>query len=396
MHIRHRPIDEIQEDDLKELIQYKDSETKCIDYKRELPKNDRKGTIDLLSDVSSFANASGGHLVYGMSEKNGIPEKLYPLAVSDPDAIIQQLEQKIRDGIAPRIQNIEIGEVRLSPSGSSIVIKIPKSMGAPHRVTFGGHDKFYSRDSRSKYPLDVYNLRSAFILSESIADKVRTFRMQRIEMILDESNTPVPLTSGARLVLHLVPLDAFDLAHSTNIKEVVSNRELLEPMGFGDSNSMHNFDGYLLHRPGRSDDEEGSFYLSRAYSQYFRNGIIESIRVLKETKEMTIIGKDIESWITESLPNYLELLKKVGISPPVLIMVSLLNARGYKIGIVMGFNHVMTSSNSLPPQGIVQEKLLFPEIMVQDYEDNIATYLHSIFQTMWNAGGWAKSPHRDT
>jgi len=85
VHIRHRPIDEIEEDDLKELIQYKDPETKYIDYKRELPKNKRKDTIDLLSDVSSFANTSGGHLIYGIEEARGVPVKPAPMNLDDPD-----------------------------------------------------------------------------------------------------------------------------------------------------------------------------------------------------------------------------------------------------------------------------------------------------------------------
>jgi predicted HTH transcriptional regulator len=72
MHIRHRKIDEIEEGDLQEIIQHKDSESKIIDYKRELPKDNPEGKKEFLYDVSSFANTSGGHLIYGMDEEKGI------------------------------------------------------------------------------------------------------------------------------------------------------------------------------------------------------------------------------------------------------------------------------------------------------------------------------------
>ena len=394
MHIRHRPIDEIREEDLLELVQYADSETKKIDYKRELPKNDREGTVELLSDVSSFANASGGHLIYGLIEDKGIPIEPAPISLDDPDKTIQRLENKIRDGIKPRIQNVEIGEVRFSPSGFAIVIRIPRSWNAPHRVTFGGHDKFYSRNSRGKYPLNVHELRTAFVLAESITDKVRSFRNNRVAAIL-ESKAPMNLGDGVKLVLHLAPLDAFALAYNTDIKVVASKKKLLEPMGLGGSTSMYNLEGYLLWRlEGYTASGE---YVASAYTQYFRNGCIESVRVMRDLDEDTIQGRDIEQWIQESLPSYLELLKNVGINPPILIMVSLIRVYGYKIGVVLGHRSVITShsTDSLPFQGITKHKLLIPEVMLQDYEDNIATLLHPVFETIWNAGGWPKSPLRD-
>lgn len=56
---------------------------------------------------------------------------------------------------------------------------------------------------------------------------------------------------------------------------------------------------------------------------------------MKDIDEATIRGEDFEGWIQEYIPTYLELLKNIGISPPILIMVSLLKARGNKIGAVL-------------------------------------------------------------
>jgi hypothetical protein len=402
VHIRHRPIDEIKEEDLRELISQKDSESKYIDYKRELPKDLEKksGTEEFLSDVTSFANAAAGHLIYGMDEDKGNPIDIVPLMLDNPDQTILRLQQKIGDGIKPRIHGVEIGEVKLSSPGCVLVIRIPRSMDAPHGVTSKVHGKFYSRDSRGKIPLDVYDLRKAFILSESIADRVRNFRTTRIEEI-SQYNTPVPLIHGAKLVVHVVPMDAFALAHSIDIQEIVNHKELLMPVGESRFNPLHNFDGYLVWSVGiHDDDEERPFHLSRAYTQIFRNGCIESIRVMRGVNEenpKTISGKDIERWIQEAIPSYLEILQKIRTAPPILIMVSLVEVKGYNIGATTGPLDVITSeyTTSFPPQGILRNNLLAPEVKVEDYEVNISTLLHSTFTTIWNASGWSKSPSRD-
>ncbi len=398
MHIRHRKIDEIEEGDLLELIQHKDSESKIIDYKRELPKDKPEAKKEFLYDVSSFANTSGGHLIYGIVEEKGIPTKIVGIALDDPDEKIRELQGRVRDGIDPRIPKVDFGVVQVE-SGSVLVIRIGKSYSAPHRVTLGGSGKFYGRHSRDKYPMNVHDLRSAFILSETLGEKVRNFRTERIKMIQGE-NSPVPLVHGAKLVLHLLPLDAFAIAHTTDIQDAISNKELLEPMGLGGSNGIHNFNGYLLHRPGQNKGDEyvdlsdAGFYLSQAYSQYFRNGCIESVKVMRLKEDSIIDGGELEGWIRESLPRYLELTRKISTSPPILVMVSLLNVKGCKIATYVGRGIPITleTTPSVPPQGIVQENLLLPEIMLEDYEDNIATHLYSIFNIIWNAGGWSKSP----
>jgi predicted HTH transcriptional regulator len=56
---------------------------------------------EFLADASSFANADGGHLIYGMKEQSGVAIELCGLDV-DGDAVISALESRIRDGISPR------------------------------------------------------------------------------------------------------------------------------------------------------------------------------------------------------------------------------------------------------------------------------------------------------
>jgi predicted HTH transcriptional regulator len=169
-------IDDIKEDDLQALIDNSVSERKTIEYKQSLPKDSDSDKKEFLADVSSLANASGGDIIFGMVEdkKTGTPKSLDGLSIENPDQEILRLDNIIRDGIEPRIPSVTISPpINLSNSEVALVIRIPKSWSSPHRVTFKGHDKFYSRSSNGKYALDVGELRIAFNLSETITERIR-------------------------------------------------------------------------------------------------------------------------------------------------------------------------------------------------------------------------------
>ena len=61
-------IDQIIENDLKALIDNSVLEGKTIEYKQSLPSNSDSDKKEFLADISSFANASGGDLIYGIIE----------------------------------------------------------------------------------------------------------------------------------------------------------------------------------------------------------------------------------------------------------------------------------------------------------------------------------------
>ena len=56
----------IIEADIRTLLDAQIPEGKLLDYKRELPGSKDADKKEFLFVGSSFANASGGHLVYGM------------------------------------------------------------------------------------------------------------------------------------------------------------------------------------------------------------------------------------------------------------------------------------------------------------------------------------------
>ncbi|HBQ28163.1 MAG TPA: ATP-binding protein, partial [Desulfotomaculum sp.] len=124
-----KSLDAISEEDLQAMIDNSVLEGKTIEYKQSLPGNSDTDKKEFLADVSSFANASGGDLIYGIVEGSdtGFPVRLEGLAIENVDQEIIRRDSMIRDGIEPRIPGIGIKAVNLSDSKVALVIRIPKS-----------------------------------------------------------------------------------------------------------------------------------------------------------------------------------------------------------------------------------------------------------------------------
>ncbi len=69
-------IENIDKNDLLSLIDNVVLERKTLDYKEKFSGNGESHRKEFLKDVTSFANSSGGDIIYGIKEDNGIPIQL--------------------------------------------------------------------------------------------------------------------------------------------------------------------------------------------------------------------------------------------------------------------------------------------------------------------------------
>ena len=209
-----KPIPAITKADIDALIENAVREDRTLDYKETLPGRSDGEKYEFLADISSFANASGGDILYGVREKreqgkpSGVPEGAIGLSGIVPDAEILRLQSIIRDGIAPRIANVQIIAVPGFTNDPVLLVRIPKSWASPHIIS-KRDSRFYSRTSAGKYPLDVAEIRSVFALSESLPDKIRRFRDDRVATIVADE-TPVKFSGASRVLLHLLPIAALE------------------------------------------------------------------------------------------------------------------------------------------------------------------------------------------
>jgi len=378
-----KDIEEITEEVLQALKDNKVSERKTIEYKRSLPSNSEHDKKEFLADVSSFANASGGDLiyVYGIIEdrRTGTPKSLEGLTIENTDEAILRLESMIRDGIAPRIAGVASKSISLTNSKVAIVIRIPRSWSSPHRVKYGGHDKFYSRSSNGKYPLDVAELRIAFNLSETITERIRNFRLDRISKIY-ANETPVPFYDNPKIVLHLIPIISFNPAQSYDIDKIASHHEQMSPINCRGWNHRYNLDGFLTYSGGQ---EEKSY----SYAQLFRNGIIEAVEgwlLRARSERLSIPSITFEKELIKSLADYISILKILDVEPPIFIFLTLLGVKGYSMGIntwKYDIDEVHT---------IDRDILQLPEVIVESYDVKAETKLKTCFDSIWNACGFPR------
>ncbi len=130
----NKPIDQITEADLQQLISYCVAEAQTIEYKKELKVDNEKDKAEFRKDISSLANASGGHLIAGMAEANGVPIELCGMDIPNPNGFKLQLEALLQNKITPRIPGVSMEMLPLSNGNSAVIIHIPQSFAKPHQI----------------------------------------------------------------------------------------------------------------------------------------------------------------------------------------------------------------------------------------------------------------------
>jgi hypothetical protein len=244
MPFGHKPASEITAADLQALVETKSSEGKEIDFKLTLPGKADSDRREFLYYISSFANTIGGYLVFGIEEKAGVATALVGLEKINPDDQIRRLEEMARDGIRPPIPGIQTAAINLESGRLIIVMRIPKSWSPPHQVTLQKAFRFYSRDTNGKYQLDVDELRTIFIESEQITEKLRQFRTNRLSKIIAD-DVPAILPSNSRMIIHLLPLAAFATLVTVDLRELPNDLRNFVGLIGGFHNSRFNIDGLL-------------------------------------------------------------------------------------------------------------------------------------------------------
>ncbi|HUO44672.1 MAG TPA: ATP-binding protein [Burkholderiales bacterium] len=230
--------EEITLDDLFRLRENGVAEGKTIEYKRELPGANDGGNVKILRSITSFANTGDGDLLYGVETVDGAPTNFPGISIESQDLLRQRIDNLCRDGVQERLPHPYTGFIPLDNGNAVLLIRVRKSLMAPHRVTSGGHSQFYGRNGSGSYPLDVPELRTAFSLGETLAQRIRSFRAERI-LAVANAETPIPLNPGCKLIVHLIPAPLFSNQSQVDIKEVISSRRLPIPIGMANYNDFN-------------------------------------------------------------------------------------------------------------------------------------------------------------
>ncbi len=363
--------------DIQRLISEGVGESKTLEYKQELPGNGDGGQVKILRSISSLANTAGGDLLYGVAAVDGIPTGLPGISIGSQDETLLRLENLCRDGLSPRLPHIEFRVVLLGDDCAVLVVRVRRSWSAPHRVIAGNHSHFYGRNSAGSYSLDVGELRSAFNLSESVAERIRAFRVGRM-LAINDGETPVRLMAGARLILHLIPLGSF-----VSAEQPISfqrDQQLLSFMSPIDStgwNSKYSLEGRVSFSVGEGKP-------SRAYTLTYRSGIVEAVATIAKTNEDASIPPSYEKDVVIAAERFLKTMIDIGLEPPFYVLLSFVGVRGYAMSLRFHTNEPIT-----------KDSLAIPEVILGGSPQPLQEELKEAFDTVANAFGLEGSINYD-
>jgi Putative DNA-binding domain len=386
-------IDEIDKPTVDSLVTNSVSERRTLDYKELLPGAGDDDKREFLSDVASFANASGGDIVYGVADERdengratGIPRSAEGLRVTNIGEHKARLESSARDAIAPRIQGIQFQIVNGFTKGPVLIMRIPKSWTGPHMVTFKNLSRFYSRNSTGKYQFDVAEIRAAFIESTSIGEKLRSFRAERLAKAI-EGETAVPLGDGVKMLLHVVPLSSMSLGMVRDVTAEASKlTELLRPIQDSSYTGRYNLDGFFVQGMRQTASYPGMPSYG-SYVQVFRSGAIEAGEGSISSYDKMLPSLSIEKLILQATERFLDALKKMDTALPIFAMLTLIGVKGLQMA---------KGSLLYYEPGIIDRDLIsLPEIVIEDFDIDVARLLQPMFDAMWQASGIERSPNYD-
>jgi hypothetical protein len=388
--IADKPIDRITSDDIEDLVSNGVPESRALEYKEYLPAGSDQDKREFLYDVSSFANATGGDLIYGAREKRdeagkatGTAEAIVGVEISNLDQAIQRLENILRDGMSPRIPGIRFLSIGAFERGPTLLVRVPRSWAAPHMVTFQQSGKFFTRHAGGKHPLDVSELRDAFLNSRSASERAEEFRTARVGRIIG-GGAPVALSSGRLLFFHAIPHGSAFGAFSVDLHKVNTTDDL-QPIDARSWSPRFNLDGLLV-VPGA---EKGT--KPNGYTQLFRNGIVEAVysEVFFDPStsriEPGVSGPEIAKQLVAFLNRLAKLYLALEVSAPISIFVSL---HGMKDVVFHGGQRT-----SYARYAFDRDSILLPELVLNSFDGDLQTMLNPLFQMLWQAAGaegWAK------
>jgi hypothetical protein len=382
-------LQDIQPEDLERLVANRVPESRSLEYKQSLPGGTDSDRKEFLADVSSFANAVGGDLIYGVVETRennratGVPQSVDGLDVANKDADLQRLENILRDGIAPRLPGLQFRWIDGFPAGPVLVIRVPRSWAGPHMVTYQQHSRFYSRTAAGKYPLDVFELRQSFLASGSLPERAREFRTERLGRLL-AGELPVQLTSNHLICMHFIPHSAIAGAGDIDVLLAANQGENLRPLYSGSYGWRFNLDGVLTYSPTAS----GS---NMAFLQVYRNGIIETVSSALLSPRPDRGGSGLPSLaFADHLFGFVtrakNLARTLGIEPPVSVFVSLLGTRD----LLLGIDSRLTFYNDHHARPFDRDNLLFRDVLLTDWSGDLPVTFKPLLDELWQAAGLAR------
>jgi len=224
--------------------------------------------------------------------------------------------------------------------------------------------------------MTMLQIKEHLVSADALTARVRDFAQERIMRVLTDE-TPISLAPGMKLIVHVIPHDAFSPQPSMQFswfgpEANIMNDEARQLLSdYSARTWTYNLDGFLYCAP------------NTLYKQFFRNGIVEAVDVPRLTKIHFAWERDVVTF----LKSWMKLAENLGVIPPFTVVLSMVNVKGFVMLRPEG-THPMDEEDL----GHVSENtLLTPDIMVHDLQADPWVYMKPAFDVVWNACGYRES-----
>lgn len=179
-----KSINDISIEDIENLIDRKERENLHLEYKEKIGNSD-SDKKEFLKDVSGFSNGSGGFLIIGVKEENGIPTEILGV---DEKLGNQKIDEWIDNVL---LSNIELRikySLKLVEKNNKVVIvlNIQESPKKPHMVTYNSKNCYYVRHNTSVNIATHNEVKEMFEYSGKIRNKLEDFL--KLRNLYDEND----------------------------------------------------------------------------------------------------------------------------------------------------------------------------------------------------------------
>src|ERR1700733_873097 len=174
-----KPLRELAETDLQEIVHAGLAEHTHLEYKSALYEIGERGNKELLLDICMFANTQGGLLLLGITEARdadghatGIPDITVPLGleIQNPEDTLLAYGARITACIEETLR-VESHAIPVAGGRYVLAFRVGQSPSRPHRVRYQGHIYFPCRRERQRGELGVTEIKEMVIQVASQLEK---------------------------------------------------------------------------------------------------------------------------------------------------------------------------------------------------------------------------------
>ncbi len=368
-------LKDVQRGDLSRLVEDSIPESLWLDYKESLSLDSKDDKKEFLRDVTAFANAQGGLLLYGISEERdstgkstGVPAKITGIEIPNKDKKLLSVQNLLRDGIDERLPTYEIETVSLEDGRHVLALRIRPSFRAPHMVILGRERRFYLRINGANQDMSTAQIRDSVMKTDSFEEGVRKFVNKRLARIRKIAN------GQPFWVLHLIPILRNQGQIDVTKREVVNRLcKLRSPLG---GNEIHCLEGLKL----TSKDPDGNI----SHTMVFRNGTIEFLdqQTFAYGKAKRLVPYEtFHQTVFQCLCAGLQLYREGYLDPPFAISLALGHISGYSLP---------SFSIRFSPVPVEEDTIQTEPVLQYDIPEDQPGILKPLLDVVWNAFGFIR------